>query len=210
MRSVILGVLTMFSLTWGAAVLAGDDATDPLKANRMEIRSMLEPGAAILSTQPVAVALPANASIGDKQLLLLIKNTLIAEGYTVTTPDKSAWTVVGTVKDQSSSTDKADGNALPATAVQYASVTVMVCPNNDLASPVWTSSVWTYDYFWINHQGPIVRAILATYGMDFYNKNEEPKDVLEDVSDKDNRPTPPTVDEIKHCLANPNPKTDSC
>lgn len=215
MRIVICSLLVVVSCAWTIGVHANDDVSSPLDHDRIEIRSMLDPNVTILATQPVSVALPGNPSIADKQLLQLIKNNLIAEGFTVTTPDKSSWTITGTVKDQSSmlTYSKMSGILFPSPSastatVSYATITVVICANSDLSTPVWESSVYALNDFWVNSQESIVKAILATYGVDFYYRNADPKDVPDDVKKKKYRPTPPTLDDIKHC--NANPKADGC
>lgn len=215
MKVISCSVLVVVFLTWGVTVHASDDTSSPLDHDRIEIRSMQDPNVTILKTQPVSVVLPGNPSIADKQLLQLIKNNLIAQGYTVTSPDKSMWTITGTAKDESSmlTYSKVSGFLFPSpstttSTVSYASITVVICANGDLATPVWSSSVLALNDFWVNNQESIIKAILATYGVDFYYRNEDPKDVLDDVTKKKYRPTPPTLEDIKHCDANP--KADGC
>jgi hypothetical protein len=215
MRVIICSVLAVLSFGWAAAGLAKDDTSSPLDPDRIEIRSMQDPNVTILATQPVSVALPANPTIADKQLLQLIKNNLLIQGYTVTTPDKSMWTITGTARDQSSliTYSKASGYLfgppiITNSTVSYVTITVVLSANDDPSTPVWSSSVVTLNDFWINNQEIIAKAILATYGLDFYYRNEDPKDVLDDVKEKKHRPTPPTLEELRHCVANP--KADDC
>jgi hypothetical protein len=192
-----------------------DDTSSPLEDDRINIRSMLDPGVTILKTQPVSVVLPANATIADKQLLVLIRNNLIAYGFTVTTPDKSMWTLTATVTDELSTLtySKLTGFIFksPSTTtstIDYATLTVVICSNSDLTTPVWISSVFALNDFWINNQEAIVKAVIATYGTNFYYRNERPSSVSDDVKDSSDQPYVPTIDEIKHCIANP--KADGC
>jgi hypothetical protein len=216
MKLMSNGLLVILaSFTWATAAYASDDTSSPLDHDRIEIRSMQDPSVTILKSQPVSVILPGNPTIADKQLLQLIKNNLIAQGYTVTSPDKSMWTITGTAKDESSmlTYSKLSGILFlsPTTStstVSYANITVVICANSDLSSPVWSSSVLALNDFWVNNQESIIKAILATYGVDFYYRNEDPKDVLNDATKKKYRPTPPTLEDIKHCDANP--KADGC
>ena len=216
MKKIILGLLAMgFSAWMAAGVASSDDPASPLENDRIQIRSMLDPSVTILKTQPVSIALPANPTIGDKQLLELIKNNMIVQGYTVTGPDKSLWTITATVKDQTTTMtySKMSGFLFPSTStsastISYATITMVICAASDLSTPVWTSTVLTNSDFWIKNQEDIVKAILATYGIDFYYRNEEPKDVADDAKDRKHQPTVPTLEDLKHCIANP--KADGC
>jgi|SRR5579863_586004 len=215
MRIIIYGLLTMASLTWAIACFASDDTSSPLDNDHINIRSMLDPSVTILKTQPVSIVLPGNPTIADKQLLELIKNNLIAEGFVVTSPDKSMWTITATVQDQSSmlTYSKVSGLFFPSPStttatVEYVTITVIICSNSDLATPIWMSSVYSQSDFWINNQEKIVQAILATYGINFYYRDESPKDIPDDVKDDKHQPTMPTLEQIKRCMANP--KADGC
>jgi len=214
MRNIIGSLFAIFALIWTMASYASD-ASSPLDNDRIEIRSMLDPNITISKTQPVSVALPANPTIADKQLLELIKNNLIAEGFFVTTGDKSMWTVTATATDQSSmlTYSKLTGFIFKSTStttstIDYATITVVICGNSDLTTPVWISSVYALNDFWVNNQEAIVQAILATYGINFYYRNEEPKDIPKDVRDNKHQPSVPTLEQIKRCLANP--QADGC
>ena len=212
MRTMIRGLLVVGALTWMGAAYASDDTSKPLDNDRINIRSVLDPTVTIAKDQPVSVMLPTDATIEDKQLLELIKNNLIAEGYTVTSPDKSAWTLIASVRDQSSLlTYYKNGIFSPSTitaTMEYTTITVVICPNSDLSKPVWMSSVYSLTDFWINHQEKIVTAILSTYGANFYYRNEEPKDIPDDVRRNSDQPEVPTLEQLKRCVANP--KADDC
>ncbi|HEY1772965.1 MAG TPA: hypothetical protein VGH91_07220 [Gammaproteobacteria bacterium] len=214
MRIIICGLLAAASLVWVGTGYA-DDTSSPLDDNHINIRSMIDPSVTILKTQPVSIILPANATIADKQLLQLIKNNLIADGFVVTSPDKSMWTITATVVDESSmlTYSKLTGFIFksPSTTtatIEYASITVVICANSDLTTPVWMSSVYALNDFWINNQESIVQAILATYGINFYYRNERPSSIPKDVKENDDQPTVPTIDQIKRCVADP--KADGC
>lgn len=211
MKTTIIVLLSCIGLSW---IIAGraSDAISPLDNDKIEIRSMLDPNVVILKTQPVSILLPQGATIADKQLLELIRNNLIADGYTVTSPDKSDWTIYATERDQSSwLTYSKPGFFSPTTTsatVSYATITVVICRNSDLTVPVWTSTVFTLNDFWVNNQERIIQAVVATYGANFYVRNEDPKDVPDDMTKAKYQPTLPTLEQLKHCIANP--KADGC
>lgn len=215
MRGVVYGFLAASLLIWGNAGYASDDTSSALDDNHINIRSMVDPGVTIPKSQPVSIVLPGNATIADKQLLVLIKNNLIADGFVVTSPDKSTWTITATVEDQSSTLtySKLSGFIFksPSTTtatIEYATITVVVCANSDLTTPVWMSSVYALNDFWINNQEVVVQAILATYGINFYYRNERPSSIPKDVQENSDQPKVPTLEEIKRCVANP--KADGC
>jgi hypothetical protein len=209
MRNTISLILAIIALTM-PIIGYSDNTSSPLEDDRINIRSILDPGVKILKTQPLSIVLPANATIEDKQLLILIRNNLIAYGFDVTTPDKSMWVMTATVTDQLSTLtySKLSGFIFksPSTTtstIDYATITVVICANSDLTTPVWVSSVFALNDFWINKQEAIVKAIISTYGINFYYRNEEPSSIPDDVKDNDNQPVVPSIEEIKRCIANP-------
>lgn len=211
MRTIAAVLLGAIGLAWTITTQA-DSSISPLDNDKIEIRSILDPNVTIPKTQPISILLPQNATIADKQLLQLIRNNLIADGFTVTSPDKSDWTLYATERDQSQwMTYTKPGLFVPSTesaTVSYATITLVICSNSDLTVPIWTSTVFTLNDYWINNQEKIVKAILATYGANFYVRNEDPKDVPDDMTKAKYQPAIPTLEQLKHCVANP--KADGC
>lgn len=211
MKLIVVALLCGVGLSWAVDGRA-DDAISPLDNDKIEIRSMLDPDVVIQRTQPVSVLLPANATLADKQLVQLIKYNLLAQGFVVTTPDKSDWTIYATERDESSTFTYSKPGfftwSSSTATVSWATIQVVVVGNNDPSVPVWMSTVFTLNDFWVNNQEAIVKAIIATYGINFYIRNEKPKDVLEDVANSKYQPNIPTLEQLKHCMANP--KADGC
>lgn len=58
---------------------------------RIAIRGELDPDYAPKISDPIAVVLPDNSSIQDRQLAPLVKEELSKAGFTVVEPDKAVW-----------------------------------------------------------------------------------------------------------------------
>lgn len=214
MKRIMLFVLAAVGIGFVTAASAGSSANDvssSLEDNHVDIRSVLAPDVQISRAEAVAVALPDKASIVDKQLAELVKLNLTAQGFTVTSPDKAKWILTPAVNDQSTLLSYSDRGFFSfsytpeAAPIDYAILTVAIARSSDPGVPVWTSVVRAYTDFWVMHQEVVVAAILATYGQDFYERDSRPVGIPEDVQNHSSQP--PSLEEIKACLASPKDKS---
>ena len=209
MKTLLASFCIALTLAWAAAAHASSNTADvesSLEDNHIDIRSLLAPGVAMPKTDPVAVALPADASIAERQLGELLKINLEAQGFTVTTPDKSKWTFAAKIDDRAFVLAVDQRVVAEAHPVEYALVTVTASPSGDPGHPAWISSVRSYSRYWATDQEHVVEAILATYGHNFYYRDVRTAKVADYVEDDDNQP--PTLEKIKACLAQP--KGEGC
>ena len=205
MKRVLFLLLAAAASVWMAAAFASSKVKDvgaALEDNHIDIKSLLDPAVTLPDSDPVAVALPDNPSIADKRLAVLIKLDLVHRGLTVTSPDKSKWTLVAKVEDQTSALTCYASGDMVAAPVEYTRLTVMVTPSRQPGSPVWSSTVRAYDDFWMTHPQVIVAGILATYGHDFYYRDATPIEIP-DLVEKDDGSKAPSLEKIKACLADP-------
>lgn len=207
-----LALAVVVSLGMGTAhATDASDVTSQLDDNHITIRSMLDPAASISKSDPVSVVLPDKATVADKQLAELFRLNLSARGFTVTTPDKSKWTFVATVEDKSTVLGYSEHHFFhlsytPETGdVDYALVSIIVCRSADMGDAAWTSSVRAYSDFWITHQEDVIKAILATYGKDYYYRDTRPSKVAESSEDDHGQVT--SIEELKACLTGSDPKS---
>lgn len=213
MKQVLLVAFAAMALAWMSLASAGSSAEDvssTLEDNHVDIRSVLDPYIEISRSQPVAVALPDKASIVDKQLVELFKVNLAAQGFTVTSSDKAKWILTPIVNDQSTLLSYSDRGffsisyTAEAAPIDYAILTVAIAPADNPGVAAWTSVVRAYTDFWVRHQEVVVAAILATYGQNFYERDTRPVGIPDDV--QNNSSQPPTLEQIKACLASPKDK----
>ena len=189
---------------------SANDVSSTLEDNHVDIRSVLSPYVQISRAQPVAVTLPEKASIEDEQLTELFKINLAAQGFTVTSPDKAKWILTPAVSDQSTLLSYSDRGLFSlsytpeAAPIDYAVLTVAISPSENPNKPVWISVVRAYTDFWVMHQEVVVAAILATYGKNFYERDTRPVGIPDDV--EKNSSQPPSLEQIKACLASPKDK----
>lgn len=210
MRAAIRVTIALMMLSWTAAAIGDTSTSDvstQLENNHINIRSMLDPDLSVSKSQAVSLILPDKPSIADKQLFELVKVNLDADNFNVASPDKSMWTLVARVQDQSSELTYGEsaflffGTSSKSATVNYASLTLTLYRTGDLTTPVWTSSVTAFNDYWVMNQELVVQAILATYGVNFYYQDVRPVKVPDYV--KNNTDQPPTLDQIKKCLADP-------
>lgn len=208
MKNILSMTLAVAAVLCMAAAHATDasDVASQLEDTHVDIRSLLDPNVAMVKSEPVAVALPDKPSIADKQLAALFKINLQAQGFTLATPDKAKWVLIATVRDQSTQMAYSEHHFFhpdytPETGtVEFADVTVVVCPSGNLNDAAWNSTVRAYNDFWVTNQEVIIRAMLSTYGRNFYYRNIRPAKIPDASSQA------PELEQIKACLANPGGK----
>lgn len=213
MKSFLLLVLAaVVSVRVGTAhATDASDVTSQLDDNHITIRSMVDPATSIVRSDPVSVVLPDKATVADKQLAELLRLNLVAQGLDVTTPDKSKWTFVATVEDKSTVLGYSEHQFFhlsytPETGdVDYALLTIIVCRSANQSDTAWISNVRAYSDFWITHQEEVIKAILATYGKDYYYRDTRPSKVAESAVDDHGQVT--SMQELKACLTGADPKS---
>jgi hypothetical protein len=175
---------------------------------RVALRGELDPAYAPKKTDPLALVLPDNSSIEDRQAFAAMKNELIKSGFNLVSTDHAMWILgVGTHEETYFSGVKNSGFVLgtsvaPGVAIgssfgssnaEYASQLTIYCwlfPAESYRAgkriAIWTGiEKTTPDKFYDNSE-KLVSALVGIYGVNFYDDSERVSAVKNDVENLHN------------------------
>lgn len=171
---------------------------------RVALRGQLDPAYAPKKSEPLAVVLPDNSSIEDRQAFSAIKMELEKTGFQVVELDKAAWVLgVGTHEDTYFSGIKnsgfgiatvpvpgvAVGSSFGSSKAEYTSRLTIYCwlyPAMSFRSgkrvAIWEGIEKTTPQDFYEYPDKLVGALLEIYGKNFYDDSERVSRVKHDVS----------------------------
>lgn len=164
---------------------------------RVALRGELDPAYAPKRTEPVALILPDNSSIEDRQVFPVLKRELLESGFDLVEPDHAAWILGVATREKAffsgiqtinvgkfGSVSNANYGS---SFVIYLSLFQADAFRRGRRMAVWSGTeVTTPDNF---RESPdkLVQALIDIYGVNFYDNSERVSEVKGDVADLQNQ-----------------------
>lgn len=172
---------------------------------RVALRGELDPAYAPKKTDPLALVLPDNSSIEDRQAFAAMKKELIKSGFNLVSTDQAMWILgVGTHEETYFSGIKnsgfvlgasvapgvAIGSAIGSSNAEYASRLTIYCwlfPAESYRAgkriAIWSGIEKTTPDDFYENADKLVSALVNIYGVNFYDDSERVSKVKHDVEE---------------------------